>query len=44
MQLIVCGQALSHAVNFTMRDLIKHWRGDMSQLVLLEDGKSFSNT
>ena len=44
MQLIVCGQALSHAVNFTMRDLIKHWRGDMSQLVLLEDGKFFNYT
>ena len=44
LQLIICGHALSHAVNFTMRDLIKHWRGDMSQLVLLEDGEPSTHT
>jgi hypothetical protein len=24
-----------------MRDILKHWHGDMSRLVLLEDGKLF---
>eukprot|EP01037_Dinobryon_pediforme_P018100 gene18101-18340_t len=42
-KLIVCGQALSHAVNFTMRDLMKHWRGDMSQIVFLEDGSLYQD-
>lgn len=41
---MVCGQALSHCVNFTLRDIISHWRGDLSRLVLLEDGTICSNT
>ena len=36
----MCGQALSHCVNFTFRDIVKHWKGDLSRLELLEDGRA----
>lgn len=26
-KLLVCGQALSHCVNYTVRDIVKHWYG-----------------
>jgi nicotinamidase/pyrazinamidase len=39
-QLVVCGQALSHCVNFTVRDLIAHWRSDTSRIHLMRDGCS----
>lgn len=39
-QLVVCGQALSHCVNFTVRDLVKHWRSDKSRILLMRDGSS----
>jgi len=39
-RVIVCGQALSHTVNFTMRDLLLHWPGDKARLSLLTDGSS----
>ena len=37
-QLIICGQAMSHAVNATLRDLVNHWRGDKGKLEFLQDG------
>jgi nicotinamidase-related amidase len=36
-RLFVCGQAKSHCVNYTMRDIAAHWNSDPAQLVLLED-------
>ncbi|CAM9388693.1 unnamed protein product, partial [Chrysoparadoxa australica] len=40
----VCGQALSHCVNYSMRDLAEFWGGlegcKMEELVLLKDGAS----
>lgn len=39
-QLVVCGQALSHCVNFTVRDIVDNWRGDNSKIVILKDGCS----
>ena len=39
-QLVVCGQALSHCVNFTLRDIVKHWRSDISRIHLMRDGTS----
>lgn len=38
-QLIVCGQALSHCVNFTVRDIVDNWRGENAKIVVLEDGR-----
>ena len=29
---------MSHAVNATLRDLVKHWRGDIGKLEFLQDG------
>lgn len=31
---------MSHCVNYTLRDLIKHWGADLSRLILLKDGAS----
>ena len=39
-KLVICGQALSHCVNFTMRDVLANWTKANSQLVLLTDGAS----
>lgn len=39
-QLVVCGQALSHCVNFTVRDIVDNWRGENSKIVVLEDASS----
>mmetsp|Transcript_17760 Transcript_17760/g.33459 ORF Transcript_17760/g.33459 Transcript_17760/m.33459 type:complete len:298 (-) Transcript_17760:104-997(-) len=40
-QLVVCGQAMSHCVNYTLRDIVAHWPKDrLSQIVLLTDGAS----
>lgn len=36
-KLIICGQALSHCVNFTTRDIIKNWKKPLSQIYILED-------
>lgn len=41
-QVLVCGQAMSHTVNYTLQDLTHHWPGDKKRLVLLKDGKSCS--
>jgi nicotinamidase-related amidase len=37
-RIIVCGQALSHCVNFTMRDIVDHWHEDCSNIILLSNG------
>jgi len=40
-QLVVCGQAMSHCVNYTLRDIVANWPNDrLSQIVLLTDGAS----
>jgi nicotinamidase/pyrazinamidase len=37
-QLLVCGQALSHCVNYTMRDIVSHWPEDeLGKIILLTD-------
>lgn len=39
--LIVCGQAMSHCVNYTLRDIVAHWPKErLSQITLLTDGAS----
>jgi hypothetical protein len=37
-QLLICGQAMSHCVNYTTRDIIEHWDRSMSGVVVLTDG------
>lgn len=37
-QLIVCGQALSHCVNYSTRDIVDNWKGDKSQIIVMKDG------
>lgn len=40
-RLIVCGQAMSHCVNYTLRDIVQNWPKDrISQITLLTDGAS----
>ena len=39
-QIVVCGQALSHCVNFTVRDLVAHWRSEKSRIHIMRDGCS----
>jgi nicotinamidase/pyrazinamidase len=39
-QLVVCGQALSHCVNFTVRDIVSHWHSDKSRILIMQDGSS----
>ena len=34
----MCGQAMSHCVNYTTRDLIDNWGSDLSNIILLTDG------
>lgn len=37
-RLIVCGQAMSHCVNYTLRDIVKYWNKDeMYKICLLTD-------
>ena len=39
-RLIVCGQAMSHCVRFTLQDVIKEWeQGKLKNIYLLVDGK-----
>jgi len=40
-RVIVCGQSLSHAVNFTCRDILQSWTSSPSKLYVLTDGVSF---
>ena len=40
-KLIICGQALSHCVNYTIRDIISHWPKDrMDNIIILKDCSS----
>ena len=37
-RLVMCGQAMSHCVNYTVRDIAEHWEKDkMDRLVILKD-------
>ena len=37
-KLVICGQALSHCVNYTVRDVAHHWPDEkMSTLTILTD-------
>ena len=36
-RLLICGEAKSHCVNYTMRDIVAHWKKDFSSLILLSD-------
>ncbi len=36
-KLLICGEAKSHCVNYTMRDIAAHWQKDLSSLILLSD-------
>jgi nicotinamidase/pyrazinamidase len=37
-KLLVCGQAMSHCVNYTVRDIVEHWPEDeMNKITLLKD-------
>jgi nicotinamidase-related amidase len=40
-QLLICGQALSHSVSATLKDIIRDWRErrrDLKDIYLLYDG------
>lgn len=40
-KVLVCGQALSHCVNYTTRDLVQYWEGrDPADIILMLDGAS----
>ena len=39
-KVIICGQARSHVVKYTLIDILKYWHEDCSRLCLLEDGCS----
>lgn len=37
-QLLVCGQAMSHCVNYTLRDIVSHWpKEELGKITLLTD-------
>jgi nicotinamidase/pyrazinamidase len=36
-QVLICGEAKSHCVNYTMRDILENWKSDPSKLILLDD-------
>lgn len=37
-RLIVCGQAMSHCVNYTLRDIVQHWpKDERNKITLLKD-------
>jgi nicotinamidase-related amidase len=40
-RLLICGQARSHCVNYTVRDLVEHWPNERySEIMVLSDGKN----
>lgn len=40
-KVLVCGEALSHCVNFTTRDLVDHWpKENLSKICILKDAAS----
>jgi len=38
-RVVVCGEALSHCVNYTMRDIVEYLHQDPKKIVLLKDGE-----
>ena len=36
-KLLICGEAKSHCVNYTMRDIVEIWQKDNSNLILMDD-------
>ena len=37
-KLVICGQAMSHCVNYTVRDIVENWpKGEVGKITLLED-------
>jgi nicotinamidase-related amidase len=43
-KLIICGQALSHCVRYTLEDILKHWKKDKKLIYLLKNCSSSVNT
>mmetsp|Transcript_15741 Transcript_15741/g.15093 ORF Transcript_15741/g.15093 Transcript_15741/m.15093 type:complete len:194 (+) Transcript_15741:357-938(+) len=43
-KLIICGQALSHCVRYTLVDILKHWKKDKKSIHLLKNCCSSVNT
>jgi nicotinamidase-related amidase len=43
-KLIICGQALSHCVQYTLKDILKHWKKDKKLICLLKNCSSSVNT
>lgn len=43
-KLIICGQALSHCVQYTLKDILKHWKKDKKLIYLLRNCSSPVNT
>ena len=39
-QLVICGQAKSHCVNYTTRSIVKRWHKPKERICILEDGCS----
>eukprot|EP01038_Epipyxis_sp_PR26KG_P010761 gene10761-14452_t len=39
-KLLICGQASSHCVNYTLRDIMSHWHGETSRIIYLDDCSS----
>jgi len=35
-QLVVCGQALSHCVKYTVNDILSQWNKEKSRIIILE--------
>ena len=38
-KLILCGSKMSSCFNFTTRDIINNWNGDLTKLVVVRDGE-----
>lgn len=38
-KLVICGSKMSPCLNFTTRDIITHWNGDLSKVVVVRDGE-----
>jgi nicotinamidase-related amidase len=43
-KLIICGQALSHCVRYTLEDILKHWKKDKKLVYLLKNCSSSVST
>jgi nicotinamidase-related amidase len=38
-KLIICGSKMSPCLNFTTRDIVNNWSGDMSKIIVVRDGE-----